>query len=118
MALVNYDWVPEPVGFKMIVKPPPIEATTKGGIILVDESKQYADTATFCGEVVRQGPDCYRDKASRWCNVGDKVLYARHHGQAIKVKTPTGDWEKFVIINDDDVRTKLDDFGQVKMYLE
>lgn len=113
------DGLPEPVGYRMLVKPHEIEQVSKGGIVLVDESKQYADVATYAGKVIKQGPECYHPSKfdSRWCRVGDCVLFARNVGQKIEVKRPDGTVDKYLMINDADVRAKVADPAGIRMYL-
>ena len=112
------DDLPEPSGYRMLVKPHEIESVSKGGIVLVEESKQYADVATYIGLVVKQGPECYSpDKFnSRWCEVDDYVMFARNVGQKIEIKRGA-DVEKFVLINDADVRARVKDPSAIRMYL-
>jgi len=116
--LMNAD-IPEPTGWRMLVKPYEVETKTASGLILVEESKQYADVASFIGQVVRMGPDCYRgDKFMEpWCQIGDWVLFARHVGQAIEVKQSDGSVVKYRMINDDDVRARVEDPSRIRMYL-
>lgn len=113
------DAIPEPTGWRMLVKPYEVEAKTATGLILVEESKQYADAATYIGQVVRMGPDCYQGAkfAQAWCQVGDWVMFARHVGQAIEVKQPNGKVARYRMINDDDVRARVEDPSRIRMYL-
>lgn len=112
------DDLPNPVGYRMLIKPFEMEQVSKGGIILVDESKQYADIACQVGQVIKQGPDCYTgDKFSnQWCKVNDFVVFAKHAGQKLEIKQ--GDkTEKYLFINDDDVRAVAKDPARIRMYL-
>lgn len=113
------DGLPAPTGFRMLVKPVVVESRSPGGIVLVEESKQYADLAGFVGLVLKQGPDCYRGErfSGPWCRVGDHVAYARHVGQKIDVKSADGTVQKLVIINDDDVRAVVKDPARIRMYV-
>lgn len=113
------DAIPEPTGWRMLVKPYEVETKTASGLILIDESKQYADAATYIGQVVRMGPDCYRGEkfAEPWCQVGDWVMFARHVGLAIEVKQADGAVAKYRMINDDDVRARVEDPSRIRMYL-
>lgn len=109
--------LPIPKGYRMLIKPVVIEQKTAGGIVLVDESMQYADVACSVGKVVAQGEECYNNKVTRWCEVGDFVLYARHVGQKVEVRNEIGEIEKYMIINDDDVRATVSDPARIRMYL-
>ena len=113
------DGLPEPVGYRMLIKPHEIEQKSKGGIVIVEESKQYADVATCGGTVIKQGPECYHPTKfdSRWCEVGDRVIFARHVGQKIEIKRPDGEVDRYLLINDGDVRAKDKDLSKIRMYL-
>lgn len=115
----DYDDLPEPVGYRMLVKPYEIESVSKGGIVLVEESRQYADVATYAGKVVKMGPECYHPSRfdSRWCKVGDNVIFARNVGQKIEIKCPGGAVDRYLMINDADVRAKVSDPSKIRMYL-
>lgn len=113
-------YLPEPVGYRMIVRPHKIQAKSTGGIILVEESKVYADLATFVGTVVKMGPDCYEAEkfSTKWCQVGDVVVFARNVGQKIDIKADNGEVENYLMINDSDVRgIVLGDPSRIRMYL-
>ena len=112
-------YLPEPVGYRMLVKPHEPKEKSAGGILLVQESKDYADMAACVGTVIKKGPDCYEgDKfASNWCDVGDIVIFARNVGQKIEVKRDDGGYEKYLMINDADVRATILDPTRIRMYL-
>ena len=112
-------YLPEPVGYRILVKPHEVKEKSAGGILLVQESQNYADIATYAGTVIKKGPDCYEgDKfASNWCNVGDTVIFARNVGQKIEVKRDDGGYEKYLMINDADVRATILDPTRIRMYL-
>lgn len=111
--------LPEPAGYRMLIKPYEIESFSKGGIVLVEESKQYADVANCTGQVVKQGPECYHPSKfdSRWCKVGDFVLFARNVGQKIDIKRADGAVDRYLMINDADVRAKVKDPTKIRTYL-
>ena len=112
------DDLPNPAGYRMLIKLFELEQVSKGGIILVDESKQYADIACQVGEVIKQGPDCYTgEKFSRpWCKKGDFVIFAKHAGQKLEIKRDEK-IDKYLFINDDDVRATVKDPARIRMYL-
>ena len=110
--------LPVPTGYRMLVKPYEVKQKSAGGILLVPESKEYADMACSMGQVIRQGPDCYQDEkfSEPWCKVGDFVLYARHVGQKVEIKV-ADQVIKFLLINDADVRALVPDPARIKTYL-
>ena len=115
---INAADLPRPTGYRMLVKPYEIKPVSKGGIIIADESKAYADEACLVAQVVAMGDDCY--KASKfnapWCAVGDYIIYNRHVGQRIEIKRGDG-VERYLIINDDDVRATVKTPATIRMYL-
>lgn len=111
--------LPQPVGWFLLVKPYQLEEKSKGGIVLVQESKEYDDAACFVGQVVSVGPEAYSDSrynGARWCAPGDYVLYASHAGQKVKLRG-SAEEEKYLIIKDSDVRARTDAPEKIKMYL-
>lgn len=108
---------PDPTGYRMLIQPYEIDQVSKGGIILVDESKQYADIACIVGKVIKQGPQCYDKQPEPWCKVGDYVIFAKHCGQKVEVKEEDGTMTRYLFINDDDVRATTDHPQSIKMYI-
>lgn len=113
--------LPKPVGWFLLVKPYQIEEKSKGGIVLVAESKEYADSACVVGQVVAMGDDAYSDprfNGKRWCEQGDYVLYASHAGQQVKLKREgVLDDDKYLLIKDSDVRASTISPERLRMYL-
>lgn len=90
--------LPKPSGYRLLLKPREISNKTAGGIILTDESKDAAKFSCVVSQVIDMGKDCYHDKESKWCNIGDWVLTGKYVG--LKVKH---DGEEYSLINDDEV---------------
>lgn len=113
------DLLPKPTGWRLLLEPMQIEQVTKGGIVLPEESQQYAEAECSIGKVVRLGPDCYKAAkfSAPWCREGDYVLHARHVGQKIQVRHPDGGSKKYLLINDDDVRATIPDPVRIKGYV-
>ncbi len=90
--------LPKPQGYRMLLKPwePPL--ATSGGILLSDQSKKLANFAGVVSQVVDMGPECYNDKETTWCKVGDYVLTGKYVGLKFKYEN-----EDYSIINDDEV---------------
>ncbi len=91
----------KPVGFRVLVKPDPIEEKTQSGIVLaVDEKLEKG--ARITGVVVGIGPDAFKAfKASEpWFKVGDRVYYAKYAGKGITDRTTK---EEYVVLNDEDI---------------
>lgn len=98
----------EPCGHRVIIKPRNVDSVTKGGIVLVEQTKDMEKRATQIGTVVAIGAQAWKAFAdgSRWCNEGDTVMYSRYSGadvpEDIKAQIdPTAD--RLVVVNDEDV---------------
>ena len=93
--------LPQPTGYRLIIKPRELENKTAGGIILTDESKEAAKFKCVVSKVISMGPECYKslEKSSTiWCKEGDWVLTGKYVG--LKVKH---EGQEYSLINDDEV---------------
>ena len=89
----------KPCGYRVIIKPDPIEEVTKGGIVLaLDERRERA--GQMFGTIVRIGPEAWKDYEEGWAKEGDRVMYSMYSGKTIK---DTDTDENYLIINDEDV---------------
>lgn len=98
-----------PTEFKVLVQPIKVDEKTKGGIILPDETKERDQFAQMQGVLVAASPLAftYADneawgEASR-PRPGDKVMFARYAGAAVKGK----DGADYRIISDKDISAVL-----------
>ena len=90
-----------PSDMRVLIKPHPVEAVTKGGIILADSTKErdkYAQTrATF----IAGGDNAFKDWGDE-CRIpqpGNEVIMAQYSGKMHK----GADGEDYRICNDEDV---------------
>jgi co-chaperonin GroES (HSP10) len=90
---VKFDY---PVGHMIIVKlieNKEIEKKTTGGIILPPKDGEIAGSrfVTFSAIVVAMGRSCFIGNMFKdsgiWCEVGDAILFQRHHGVQYNVNT-------------------------------
>jgi co-chaperonin GroES (HSP10) len=90
------------VGHRVLVRPDPVETKTQSGIVLVKDERLYRE-ATMSGEVVQIGESAWVGFADNkpWCQVGDKIIYARHTGKFV---TDPDTEEELYVINDEDVQ--------------
>lgn len=108
----------EPAGHRVIVRPNPVAEVSKGGIVLVDQTKDNEKRATMEGVVYAVGFQAFKshgvsavDESVRgvpWCKVGDTVVYSRYSGTDIGEelrKKVDPEAERLVIINDEDILT-------------
>lgn len=102
----------KPVGFKILVKPDPIEEKTKSGIfIAVDEKLEKG--ARIRGTVIEVGPEAFTAYQKHlkdmgipvlpWVKAGDTVYFARYAGKVI-IDHQTS--EEYIILNDEDIVAK------------
>ena len=100
--------VPEPTGYKLLIKPLEVKEKTDTGVYMPDSLKQAEKTASVLGFVVKAGPDCYRDKErfpnGPYCKEGDFVIFRSYSGTRFKI-----DKQEFRLINDDTVEAVVDD---------
>ena len=95
--------VPQPVGYRILIRPKGPVSKTKGGIYLPDKNKDTQSYLNSVGQVIAMGPECYSDRKQPWCKVGDWVLFGRYAGARISVQNV-----KMVIVNDDEIIASLE----------
>ena len=94
-----------PTGGHILILPELVEEKTAGGIILPKTTQDKEQQAATVGKVVAIGPSAWKDldDGLPWCQVGDKVSYARYAGIGM-----TGqDAQKYVLTNDNDILSVL-----------
>lgn len=96
------DKIPEPTGWRILVRPFTPSKKTKGGIIMADESHERIALTTVCALVLKMGPLCYKDEekfpTGPWCKEGQWVVFGRYAGS--RFKTELGEVR---ILNDDEI---------------
>ncbi len=85
-----------PTGYRVLIKPDPVEEFTAGGILLRDIDQDAAQRQQQTGDVVELGPDAYKDKRSKWAKAGDRVFFSRYEGDIVCGE----DGEDYRLIND------------------
>lgn len=68
-------------GNKVLVKPQPVEAISKGGIIIPLQAQEKDEMANMFGTVIEIGPMCWVDEPAPRATVGDFVIHARYAGE-------------------------------------
>lgn len=100
--------LPDPVGYKMLIVKPEINATTEGGIALAEVTTRREEAGAVVGLVLKQGPMCYTDSekfpTGAWCKEGDFVLLRAYSGSRFSV-----DGKEFIIVNDDQIEGVVED---------
>jgi co-chaperonin GroES (HSP10) len=110
------DELPVPSGWRLLVLPFTPKETTKGGIIIAQESLDKARIATNCGYVVKMGPMAYGDKekcpTGAWCKTGEWVIFARYAGSRLPIEGG-----EVRLLNDDEVLGTIKDPESVLHYI-
>ena len=100
--------IPEPSGYKLLIKPLEVKEKTDTGVYMPDSLKSAEQTASVIGFVVKAGPDAYMDKdkfpTGPYCQEGDFVIFRSYSGTRFKI-----DKQEFRLINDDTVEAVVDD---------
>ena len=100
--------IPEPTGYKLLIKPLEVKEKTDSGIYMPDALKNAEQTASVIGFVVKSGPDAYKDTDKfpngPYCKEGDFVIFRSYSGTRFKVEK-----QEFRLINDDTVEAVVDD---------
>jgi chaperonin GroES len=100
--------IPEPSGYKLLIKPLEVKEKTESGIYMPDSLKNAEQTASVIGFVVKVGLDAYKDPEKfpngPYCKEGDFLIFRSYSGTRFKV-----DKQEFRLINDDTVEAVVDD---------
>lgn len=81
-----------------------VEEVTSGGIILPSKTVVAEKNLAVWATVVEIGHDCWVDKSTDYCEVGDKVLVGQYAG---KFHVSPLDGKEYRFLNDLDVITPL-----------
>ena len=96
------DLIPKPTGWRLAILPYRGAKTTKGGIVLADETRQRTQLATNVGYVLKAGDLSYADESKfphgPWCKAGDWVIFGRYAGSRIQI-----DGGEIRLLNDDEI---------------
>ncbi len=92
-------------GYRILVKPDPLETVRESGIILVLDEKLERSGQQF-GTVIGIGHTCWQSGSDNqeWCVVGDRILFSKHSGRF--VYDPDTE-EELMVMNDDDVLCRI-----------
>jgi co-chaperonin GroES (HSP10) len=95
----------DPIEFNVIIDQDPVEETTKGGLILIDQEKQKHQTTR--GSIVAVSPLAFTYEewpdGARKPAVGDRVAFAQHTGAFIDGQ----DGKKYRVVKDKDILAVL-----------
>lgn len=92
------------VGHRILLLPDPVEETTEGGIILAPKTKKAERDMAVWATVIEIGYDCWSDKSTDFCEVGDRVLIGQYAG---KFHESPVDGKEYRFLNDLDIISPL-----------
>ena len=94
--------LPQPVGYRLLIKPYSGKKKTKGGVYLSEKTQETIEMTTVVGYVVKMGDLCFKDKqkfpTGPWCKEGQFVVYGRYSGARFKTR-----YGEHRILNDDEI---------------
>ena len=106
-----------PLGARVLLQLKSVKKASKGGIILVDETRETERVQSMVGKVLALGPIAFknRDTLSEWgegvwCAVGDYVRVPRWSGDRFTIPNPNDpdDQISIQVLNDFELWAKVD----------
>lgn len=98
----------EPTGHRVLIKPDPVEESTKSGIIVTPPNKKKMEEAgQIYGTVIKVGFQAFEafGDGTPWVEEGDRVIFAKYAGRF--VSDPDDDETQYMICNDEDIIGKV-----------
>ena len=103
----------KPCGAKILVQLRTMKEKTAGGIVLVEDTKDFNNGNTQLGKVIAVGGIAFRDRSSgeewkegAWASVGDLVIMPRWGGFRFETEVP-GQKEKAIFAVFDDTNVQM-----------
>lgn len=105
-----------PVGGRVLVQLRSAKQKSAGGIVLVEETKDFEKWNTAVGKVIALGPLAYKNRDTgepwpegEWVQVGDFVRVPKWGGDRweVSLSSEPGDVARFVVYNDREVIVKI-----------
>jgi co-chaperonin GroES (HSP10) len=101
--------MPRPVGYRLLIALPQIEATfNELGIVKAERTMYEEQLMTVTGVVLDMGDQAYSDKdrfpTGPWCKVGDYVVFRASSGTRIRVNGV-----EYRLMNDDSIEAVVAD---------
>jgi co-chaperonin GroES (HSP10) len=101
-----------PTGNQILVQLRTVKKKTAGGIVLVEETREFNQGNTQVARLVKVGQIAYRNRESgdewkegAWAKVGDIVITPKYGGFRFDIPIPdTGETATFALFNDYDVK--------------
>ena len=113
-----------PLGSRIIVQLRKTGNKSKGGIIIVPETKDTIKYNEVVAKVVKLGPLAYKSpdtlepwKEGSWVNEGDLVRVIKWGGDRWSVPAGDGEFVHFITINADEVIAKIPDYEAARLMI-
>lgn len=105
-----------PLGARILVQLRTVREKTAGGLIIVEDTRQFNKANTQLAKIIRLGPLSYRNretgelwKEGVWARPGDFVRIPRYGGDRFERKIPgTNDTAIFAIFSDHELVAKVE----------
>lgn len=105
-----------PKGARVLVQLRTVREKTEGGIVLVEDSRQFNKANTQLGKMIHLGPIAYRNRETgqpwpegTWVKTGDLVRVPKYGGDRFERKIPgTNDTAIFCIFSDHEIIAQID----------
>jgi co-chaperonin GroES (HSP10) len=107
-----------PVGYFMLLEERRAITKTAGGILLAPETQDAQQYLCQIGKVVAMGEQCYTHDAfngNAWAKLGDDVLFHKHSGIRIDLKSDKHDEPiRYRLLKDNDLVAVVTDPDRIK----
>lgn len=112
---IDYNKLPKPSGWRILVGSVRVSKKSAGGIILTDSTQDIQKFGRFVAKVLAVGSECYNHEKfqggvsikerqpERWAKVGDYVIVGQYAGQSIPVFDENEDVVNLKLLNDDEI---------------
>lgn len=105
-----------PMGSRVLVQLRTVREKTQGGIVLVEDTKQFNKSNTQLGKVIMLGPIAYCNRETArpwpegvWCRPGDYVRLPKYGGDRFsRAISGTNEEALFCLFSDHEIIAKVD----------
>ena len=116
---MSHQHVPQPIGWKVLVKPIEPKQQTKGGIYLPDSTVEAEEYLVAQGHIMAMGELAYHERDSgqkwkgKWPKIDDHVTFGKYAGQKLIINGG----EKLLLLNDDEITSIIPNGCEVNNYV-